>query len=98
MVSSANLKEKEKIIGRSLLVVAHGVYLISSEDLVAFESKFHFDIKEQTSGILKAVLQRSNISAELFDVALEGLSYIWLKFPTLIEKESSIFKLVLSSL
>ena len=81
----SNLKEKEKIIGRSLLVVAHGVYFLPSEDLTAFESKFRIDVKEQTSKILKAVLQRANISAELFDVALEGLSYIWLKFPTLIE-------------
>ena len=44
---------------------------------------------------MKLIIEDQNVDAMVLDIVLEGLSYIWLKYPDkIIEQRNDIFKIV----
>ena len=55
------------------------------------EVKLSFDIVLKRYTDNKWVLAQQEFDSDLFDVALEGLSYVWLKYPDLISERLEEF-------
>ena len=65
------------------------------EHLTQIEQTLSLDIKTQLTAILKLIIEDQNVDAMVLDIVLEGLSYIWLKYPDkIIEQRNDIFKIV----
>ena len=80
-------------ISRSVLIACHIVS--ECEHLAQIEQALSLDIKTQLTAILKLIIEDQNVDAMVLDIVLEGLSYIWLKYPDkIIEQRNDIFKIV----
>lgn len=80
-------------ISRSVLIACHIVS--ECEHLTQIELALSLDIKTQLTAILKLIIEDRKVDSMILDIVLEGLSYIWLKYPEkIIEQRNDIFKIV----
>ena len=80
---------------RLLLITAFGIHFLPQEGLTQIENAMNINIQKEVKCSFNKVLVRfsenlltqHDLDSDLFDVALEGLSYVWLKYPHLISEK-----------
>ena len=82
-------------ISRSVLICSHMVSMC--DHLPQIEKALGLDIKSQLTSTLKQIIEDKDIDAMILDIVLEGLSYVWLKYPEKVmqqEQNDEIFEIV----
>lgn len=82
-------------ISRSVLICSHMVSMC--DHLPQIEKALGLDIKTQLTSTLKQIIEDKDIDAMILDIVLEGLSYVWLKYPEKVmqqEQNDEIFEIV----
>jgi hypothetical protein len=86
--------------GRALLIVAFTVSNLPETGLAQFSQHTKVDIVGQANEVITRILLAQS-SVELFDLALEGISVLWVKYPRLLTIDNSdilmIFKCISKS-
>ena len=114
MIKNSVKNLSERVVGRGLLIVAYGVASLPKEGLQAMEDALNLQMQTQVTTSFDLVLQNYFFSSEaatksakakidLFDVVLEGLSQVWLQYPSAIQKsldsaDYSIFDFIMRNM
>jgi hypothetical protein len=84
--------ENVLVVSRSILMASYIIY--ECEYLDQIEMILKVDIKQEICNILKSIITVKTIDANIIDVALEGISYIWLRHPSKIQN-GDVFEIVI---
>ena len=75
--------------GRAVLIVAYTAANLPEVGLQQFALRTNIDVIEQANQVITSILLDNKVSVELLDLALEGISALWVKYPYLLVKDSS---------
>lgn len=88
-LNSPYLKQNEMMVSRALMICCCTIF--SCEHLEKIEQVFQTDLKNKVADIIHALILSKNTENHVIDIAVEGLSYLWLRFPSLISERVGIF-------
>ena len=83
-------------LSRTILISCN--ILNQSSLLESIESVLKVDLKQKLIESLTSIISSKTVEDTVLDIALEGLSLIWLKHPTMILEQQSVFKEVVNKL
>jgi hypothetical protein len=84
--------ENVLVVSRSILMACYIVYECSY--LEQIEKLLKVDLKMEICDLLKQIIVVKTIDPNIIDVSLEGISYIWLKYPEKIQN-GDVFEIVI---
>jgi hypothetical protein len=83
-------------LSRTILISCYILHQCSL--LESIESALKVDLKQKLICCLTSIISSKTVEDTVLDIALEGLSQIWLKYPSLILEQLDVFKEVVSKL
>ena len=88
---------KKQTVARAILIVSYAVYHLPVSGLDKLTDRFPL-VSEWTAQLSK-LLKDKKTPADMFDIALEGISVVWLRYPeTLLQSATPIFDMIVSSM
>jgi hypothetical protein len=90
-VKSAEILKKKALAdvhyGRAILILAYSVFKLPVSGLERFATNTEIDLVSQARELITTFLLVKKVSAELFDIALEGIGVVWLRYPLFLRND-----------
>lgn len=81
-------------MSRCIVITSYTIYLRKLNEL---EKEIKIDVQKETISTIKRILLSPNLDQSIFDIALEGISYLWLQDPDIlsdIDECKDVFEIV----